>query len=487
MNNPWKRILLLLPPLCLTLVLTAYGTHNAPIWADSPVLMAGAPAKPTIRTSGFLGGKNVTITAAGSDIYYTLDGAEPNVNAEPYIAPFPVTDTCTVRAIAVADGVSSAVARSQVSVTQVAPVTFSPPPGSPGLGAESVVGLDTETQNAVIYFTRDGSTPTTDSERYNRETGITLYDSVVLRAAAFLSGYRTSEVTEAAYDIALREENKAQVVVERKEDRDGEPIRDRDTVDIFVMVNTGERNPLDDSYDQATKITAAHLELDYDARVLAYNGCAAEEGQGVLQSNLFATESDGRIRIDVKDLQEPVEGGTLFSLQFTIRPNALERGVTRLILDPASTWIRGTSQITPDKDQPLTLEFQESDNGYIFISDTVNARVQRLTLTDADSQTITEVGDIAPGSVLHGEMNLSENVPPSQIRTADFVTASVFCVVYDTAGGMVNLQAWEADVSDPWNISMSGEVHVPEGVSVGTVKVIALSDELSPLCISGML
>ncbi len=47
----------------------------------------------------------VTITAeAGATIYYTTDGNDPTTSSEPYSAPFEITETKTVKAIAVANG-----------------------------------------------------------------------------------------------------------------------------------------------------------------------------------------------------------------------------------------------------------------------------------------------------------------------------------------------------------------------------------------------
>ena len=47
----------------------------------------------------------VTITAAeGAKVYYTLDGTEPTEESTLYTAPFTLTETTTVMAIAVAEG-----------------------------------------------------------------------------------------------------------------------------------------------------------------------------------------------------------------------------------------------------------------------------------------------------------------------------------------------------------------------------------------------
>ncbi|MBP5562230.1 MAG: chitobiase/beta-hexosaminidase C-terminal domain-containing protein [Muribaculaceae bacterium] len=60
----------------------------------------------------FAGSTEVTITVAteGAAIYYTLDGSDPTAGSTPYEAPFTLTETTTVKAIAILDTVQSGVA-----------------------------------------------------------------------------------------------------------------------------------------------------------------------------------------------------------------------------------------------------------------------------------------------------------------------------------------------------------------------------------------
>ena len=52
----------------------------------------------------------VTMAAeSGASIYYTLDGSTPTASSSLYSAPVPLSDTTTVKAIAIKDGVSSSV------------------------------------------------------------------------------------------------------------------------------------------------------------------------------------------------------------------------------------------------------------------------------------------------------------------------------------------------------------------------------------------
>ena len=74
--------------------------------------------QPVISPNGgtFSGSQQVTITCAtqGAQIYYTTDGTAPTAAAALYTAPFTISDTATVKAIALKDGMNdSAVAQAK--------------------------------------------------------------------------------------------------------------------------------------------------------------------------------------------------------------------------------------------------------------------------------------------------------------------------------------------------------------------------------------
>jgi hypothetical protein len=168
-------------------------------------LLNGAPqaAAPVISPAGgtFNGAQQVTITdtVSGASIYYTTDGSTPTTGSTKYTAPFQLSTDTTVQAIASASGyLQSAVSSAIYNFnTQTAMPQFSPAAGS--YTTTQSVTISDSTSGAVIYYTTDGSTPTTGSTKY---TGpITVSASTVINAIATDSGLTNSNVASASYTI----------------------------------------------------------------------------------------------------------------------------------------------------------------------------------------------------------------------------------------------------------------------------------------------
>lgn len=76
---------------------------------------------------------------------------------------------------------------------------FSPAPGT--FTSVEQVTLSDSTPGAIIYYTTDGTTPTTASLRYSQ--AIPVLQTTTIRAVAVASGYSMSDISTGLYTIVL--------------------------------------------------------------------------------------------------------------------------------------------------------------------------------------------------------------------------------------------------------------------------------------------
>jgi len=183
-------------------------------FADSPVaagtyLIAPFAAAPVFNLPGgtYGNGQTVTITSAtgGASIAYTTDGSTPTeaggmvTNGALYGNPVPIiAATTNLNAIAFANGYNdSAETIGTYTITNPPPVKpiFSPSGGT-YTGAQSVT--ITSTGATAIYYTTDGSIPTTSSNLYT--TALPIAHNIVLQAIGANSG-GSSLVASASFMI----------------------------------------------------------------------------------------------------------------------------------------------------------------------------------------------------------------------------------------------------------------------------------------------
>jgi hypothetical protein len=140
-------------------------------------------------------------STAGAVIYYTTNGATPTTSSFVYTgAIVPGTGTTTIRAMAVASGsAQSGVVAATYVVGQAvtAAPTFSPAAGT--YAAAQSVTLSDSTAGAVIYYTTNGTTPTTSSTVYSTPISVTVSETI--QAIAVAPGGQPSVVAAAAYVI----------------------------------------------------------------------------------------------------------------------------------------------------------------------------------------------------------------------------------------------------------------------------------------------
>jgi len=141
----------------------------------------------------------VTITdgTPGATIYYTTDGSTPTTASTVYTGPFLVTQTKTIRAIAAASGMANSDVASATYTIKVATPVFSVASGT--YNQALTVAISDATSGAAIYYTTDGSTPTTASARYTGPIPVSV--STTIRAIAAASGMANSDVASAIYTL----------------------------------------------------------------------------------------------------------------------------------------------------------------------------------------------------------------------------------------------------------------------------------------------
>jgi hypothetical protein len=132
-------------------------------------------------------------------IHYTTDGSIPTSSSAVYSGPIVVAANETVRALATAPTlIKSVTAVAAYSIGKVvAAPTFSLPAGS-YTSAQSVAITDI-TPGSTIYYTLNGSAPTTTSTKYTKAISIASTETV--KAIAVATGYTKSAVGVAAYTI----------------------------------------------------------------------------------------------------------------------------------------------------------------------------------------------------------------------------------------------------------------------------------------------
>lgn len=135
-----------------------------------------------------------TMTGSGDTYTFTFDAYDD----------FTVVDYTITATAQTPDGVVTNARQSgsfQVeSETVVAPVAFSP--SSSNTYSNSVdVELSTATPDADIYYTIDGSDPTTDSEEYS--SAITLQGTTTIKAIAVADGMDDSPINERTYNVEV--------------------------------------------------------------------------------------------------------------------------------------------------------------------------------------------------------------------------------------------------------------------------------------------
>ena len=162
---------------------------------------AATPTSPT-ATTFYTDSYPVTLecATAGAAIYYTVDGSAPTTNSALYAGPFTITDTTTVKAMAVARGYFDSEVFTQTFT--LAPQAATPTSTSTAGYRNTLVDLATATPGATIRYTTDGSDPTAESPVYDGTINVTnRTGATIVKAVVFADGYRPSVVITNKYYV----------------------------------------------------------------------------------------------------------------------------------------------------------------------------------------------------------------------------------------------------------------------------------------------
>lgn len=128
-------------------------------------IVARPTIAPTTGTYNELQTVTITNNAEGATVYYTTDGTTPTAESTAYSSPFTLSKngTYTIKAIASADGQSSAVTTSVITIDITVQAPVITPADGTQITEETTVSI-TAAEGTTIYYTIDGTAPVVDGE-----------------------------------------------------------------------------------------------------------------------------------------------------------------------------------------------------------------------------------------------------------------------------------------------------------------------------------
>ena len=146
----------------------------------------------------------------GATIHYTTDGTVPQEDSPTFDAASPIAvagdgTELYIKAFAAIEGMESSdlvEKRYAIDYDQVSPPEFSVAPGT--YAADFEVTLSCDTEGACIYYTTDGTVPTTDSSQFDSALPISVAGDgteLYVKAFATLDHMKSSDLVENRYAI----------------------------------------------------------------------------------------------------------------------------------------------------------------------------------------------------------------------------------------------------------------------------------------------
>jgi len=173
--------------------LSVYGLLNGATQAAMPVINpSGQLFNPSIQVS-------IADSSPNAQIFYTTDGSVPTPASTLYTGPITVSSTQTIRAMADGPGYLASVIANETFtlITEVPTPVFNPPPGN--FSSAQSVAITTAWSGSTIYYTTDGSAPTTSSNKYAGLVSISA--TATLKAIATAPNLSNSAISSGLYTI----------------------------------------------------------------------------------------------------------------------------------------------------------------------------------------------------------------------------------------------------------------------------------------------
>ena len=175
--------------------LLAPGTYFAIIYnqdQDGSIRLTGSKNWVNDPVFGYANHQlSISSDTPGATIRYTLDGTMPTSESAIYTAPLDMTQNTRIRAMACADGMSDSFIKSYLVGDFDKQDCADPVANYDG----RKVTLTTNSQNTDIYYTLDGSDPTTLSQLYNIDAGIAVTEAGIIKAFATMDLMNDSKIT----------------------------------------------------------------------------------------------------------------------------------------------------------------------------------------------------------------------------------------------------------------------------------------------------
>ena len=181
---------------------------EAPASILSVTVMPDPSAEPTASVasdSQVLVGSTIELSSEteGAQIWYTVDGSDPTTSETRtlYSAPIVISNETTISAYTVAEGyLDSQVVKFHYTVpTAVAPTSSVASDSQVLVG--STIELSSETEGAQIWYTVDGSDPTTSETRTLYSAPIVISNETTIMAYTVAEGYLDSEAVKFHYTV----------------------------------------------------------------------------------------------------------------------------------------------------------------------------------------------------------------------------------------------------------------------------------------------